>query len=67
MAGGAVTVFLFVAVELLSEDFLRLGLAFLDADFSRRACADFDIDLNDLRVLNGAGYRLRAEQFGEAK
>ena len=55
-----------MAVELLSDKFCRLGLAFLNADYARSACTDFDIDLNDLRVLNGARYRLRAEQFGEA-
>ena len=63
---SAVTVLLLVAVEFLSEKFSRLWLAFLDADFARGVCTDFDIDLNDLWVLNGAGYRLRAEQFGEA-
>ena len=63
---STVLVFLLVAVEILSDKFCRLGLALLDADYSRRAFPEFDIDLNDLRVLNGAGYRLRAEQFGEA-
>ncbi len=62
----SVTVLLLVAVELLSEKFSRLGLAFLDANPARGACAELDSDLNDLRVLYGAGYRLRAEQFGEA-
>ena len=33
---------------------------------SRGVFADLGIELNDFGVLNGARYRLRAEQFGEA-
>ena len=62
----SVPVLLLVAVEFFSDKFCRLGLAFLDADCSRRAFPEFNIDLNDLRILNGAGYLLHAEQFGEA-
>ena len=62
----AVSVLLLVAAKILSDEFLRLSLAFLYAEFARRVCADFDIEFNDFGVLNGAGYRLRAEQFGEA-
>ena len=62
----AVSVLFLVAAKILSDEFLRLSLAFLYAEFARRVCADLDIELNDFGVLNGAGYRLRAEQFGEA-
>ena len=60
-----VPVLLLVAVEFFSDKFCRLGLAFLDADCSRCAFPEFNFDLNDLRFLNGAGYLLHAEQFGE--
>ena len=61
-----VPVLLLVAVEFFSDKFCRLGLAFLDADYSRSAFTEFNINLNDLRILNGAGYLLHAKQFGEA-
>ena len=56
-----------MAVEFLSEEFLRLGLPLLDTELARCFGTDFDIDLDDLRVFNGARNLLCAKQFGETE